>query len=814
LQTTAQAAATRSTETVGDLIARLTEETEKASQTLQTVARSTTARSSETVGGLVARLAEQTDKASQALEANAHSATVRSTAMVGDLVARLAEETEKTTQALASASDVATKRSGEAIFGLLRRVIGEVEKSTQVLNATADAVGQRSAESIGGLLARLTEETQSSGQLLREAAEIAATTSRESIGGLLARLTEETQSSGQALRQAAESAAAASHESVGGLLDKLTHEIDASSKRLVEAADLASTRSTEAVATHLGRVTDELEGANAALRGTAEAATRQSHEALKALFEELSGNLAGAGEALRETVESGARNSVTSLSSTGDRLRGELALVLEKLGQTGAALDRVVASASGRLGEIQGNLGDRVLDLQRALGAIATQVGELDRISGVTREEGDRFVERLSGHATSLSEVSRELTANQETIDDALARRHDSLRALVTDVGAQSSEFERLMREFSASVERNFATAQARAKEIGAELANAANGAASDTTGRFEEIRASAERERQRSEEALRAAYDQANAQLSGIMEQMAQKFRASVSEVKDMAAEVQRELDATRGELKRGVFELPKETTEAADAMRRVVGDQIKALKELAAVVAPHGFDLAEPEEARPSPPARLQGFARREPAAPPREPEPSTEIALAPPPVVILPPTPERAPEEPPAEPPPLRPAAPAPANANAANARAQSGWLSNLLAAASRDVDEPRPPLAPRRPSNEGLDSITTDIARLVDSTAAGEIWERWRQGDTGAVSRRLYTAAGQQAFEDIRRRLRTEPAFRESVNRYVGEFERLLAKIGQNDRDGAQSRAAMLSDSGKVYMLLAHASGRLG
>ena len=90
----------------------------------------------------------------------------------------------------------------------------------------------------------------------------------------------------------------------------------------------------------------------------------------------------------------------------------------------------------------------------------------------------------------------------------------------------------------------------------------------------------------------------------------------------------------------------------------------------------------------------------------------------------------------------------------------------------------------------------------------------MWERWRQGDTSAVSRRLYTAAGQQAFEDIRRRFRNEPPFRDSVNRYVTEFERLLAKIGQNDRDGAQSRAALLSDSGKVYMMLAHASGRLG
>jgi hypothetical protein len=151
--------------------------------------------------------------------------------------------------------------------------------------------------------------------------------------------------------------------------------------------------------------------------------------------------------------------------------------------------------------------------------------------------------------------------------------------------------------------------------------------------------------------------------------------------------------------------------------------------------------------------------------------------------------------------------RPLAPPPANS-----RAQSGWLSNLLAAASREPDEPRPAPSRRSPPGEGLESITTEIARLVDGPAAAEMWDRWRQGEPTVVSRRLYTAAGQQAFEDVRRRFRNEPAFQDSVSRYLQEFDRLLAKIGQNDRDGEQTRAAMLSDSGKVYMMLAHAAGR--
>ena len=91
---------------------------------------------------------------------------------------------------------------------------------------------------------------------------------------------------------------------------------------------------------------------------------------------------------------------------------------------------------------------------------------------------------------------------------------------------------------------------------------------------------------------------------------------------------------------------------------------------------------------------------------------------------------------------------------------------------------------------------------------------EMWERWRRGETGAASRRLYTEAGQQAFDELRRRFRTDPQFRDTTTRYMQEFERRLAKIGHNDRDGAQWRAYLLSNTGKVYTILAHASGRLG
>jgi hypothetical protein len=138
-----------------------------------------------------------------------------------------------------------------------------------------------------------------------------------------------------------------------------------------------------------------------------------------------------------------------------------------------------------------------------------------------------------------------------------------------------------------------------------------------------------------------------------------------------------------------------------------------------------------------------------------------------------------------------------------------RGQPGWLSSLLAAASRDEPEEA-----ASKGAETLEALSREIAALIDNEAAMEMWDRWRRGDAGAVSRRLYTEAGQQAFDEIRRRYRADQQFRDTTTRYMQEFERLLAKISHNDRDGSQWRAYLLSNTGKVYTILAHASGRLG
>ncbi|WP_232631950.1 hypothetical protein, partial [Methylobacterium sp. Leaf118] len=159
------------------------------------------------------------------------------------------------------------------------------------------------------------------------------------------------------------------------------------------------------------------------------------------------------------------------------------------------------------------------------------------------------------------------------------------------------------------------------------------------------------------------------------------------------------------------------------------------------------------------------------------------------------------------------PVRPAGQAPVQGKPGT-RDNRGWLSDLLTRASIDDEEtPEAPAPEARPAERlSLDAISTDIARMVDHQASVEFWQRYRRGESNLFDGTLYTAQGRQIFDQIQRRYRADAEFRRTVDRYVGEFERLLGGVTKNDPDTRRADAYLTSETGKVYTMLAHASGR--
>ena len=106
------------------------------------------------------------------------------------------------------------------------------------------------------------------------------------------------------------------------------------------------------------------------------------------------------------------------------------------------------------------------------------------------------------------------------------------------------------------------------------------------------------------------------------------------------------------------------------------------------------------------------------------------------------------------------------------------------------------------------------LSIDIGRLLDRDLAADMWDRYQRGERKAFTKRLYTPAGQKTFDEVYRKYRADRSFKQTVDRYIVEFERFLDDIARNDRDPNALRNYLASETGLVYTLLAHAAGRLG
>ena len=113
----------------------------------------------------------------------------------------------------------------------------------------------------------------------------------------------------------------------------------------------------------------------------------------------------------------------------------------------------------------------------------------------------------------------------------------------------------------------------------------------------------------------------------------------------------------------------------------------------------------------------------------------------------------------------------------------------------------------------PAQAGGQLRLDEIARAIDYPTATQIWQRFRAGERGVFGRHIYNLDGQATFDEISRRYGREAEFRVTVDRYIADFERLLGEAEASDPDGRMLQNYLTSESGRVYLLLAHASGRL-
>ena len=555
------------------------------------------------------------------------------------------------------------------------------------------------------------------------------------------------------------------------------------------------------------------------LRETAEMATQGASKTIARTLRELQDSTQAAVEQSKQSASA----AVSEILETQNMLRSDTTALFERLREANILLQEVLSGAHENMSEIESTLVTRVADFVSAMNEVAQKTGtansEVERnitgfqtMAAQTISDLTQLATQFDAHGRSLAEAVALIDTSNRRTEGAVTERRNSLQQLIGTLEEKSNDLEQRLTRFASVLDESLEGATDRAREIARLTADATTGGARAIAEGFESIRSNAEDERKRMGEALHTIYEEATSESNTMFAQAAQRFADVLQGLKSMASEMQHELETTRAELRRGVLELPQETADSAAQMRRVIVDQIEALAELNRIVARHGrgMDAVEPAIRRAEPMnAGLRRVIHDETEAvltnggpraePPRQRADITGVSA---PAIAG----RRA------EAPPVSPAPPA--------VGGRVGWLSELLTRASQEPEPAEPAVreapqeSPRaeRSGIDSLDSLAVDIARMIDHDAAAELWERYNRGERNVFSRKLYTPQGQRAFEEIRKKYRSDRDFTRTVDRYISEFERLLEEVSRDDRGQVVARTYLTSETGKVYTLLAHAAGR--
>ena len=521
-----------------------------------------------------------------------------------------------------------------------------------------------------------------------------------------------------------------------------------------------------------------------------------------------------------------AKATVSEMLETHNMLRADTTSLFERLREANIMLQEVLSGTHENMGALENTLMLRVSEFVTAMNEVTVSTGEatsrVENDIGTFREVTSRVISdlgQLAGefdhHGRDLARAAEMIELSNQRTEDTVNERRVTLESLVATLDIRTEDLDQRLKRFSGLLDESLEAASSRARDVARVVSEASAEGSRAIQEQYQSVRENAEEERRRAAEAMQAIYDQSAGDTHALFREANERFAEVLAGMKQMSAEMQRELEATRNELRRGIFDLPQETAESAAQMRRVIVDQIEALAELNRIVARHGrnLDAVEPLRRREEPTLAIVG-GRAEPSPSrselPHRPAPAPRGDVS-----------SFAPAARRADPAPLSPAA---------QSTAGRGWLTDLLNRASREESEParelpREPVrdvardAPRSPdertprhSIESLDSLSVDIARMIDHDAAADLWDRYKRGERNVFTRRLYTLQGQKAFDEIRRKYRADREFKQTVDRYIGEFERLLDEVSRDDRGQVVARTYLTSETGKVYTMLAHAAGR--
>src|SRR3569833_704944 len=585
-------------------------------------------------------------------------------------------------------------------------------------------------------------------------------------------------------------------------MSEAARQMLAASDRLFAADEVAANN-----ATRLARVVRrELDGLNSGLD-----AAFQRMRTLEAVLEKQIATLddAGARAQVRGDAISARLNQESArIETLGDLLTDAAGRAGESVAGRAAQLRAMMESAEGALKLATQSLAVQAAGFRAAITQAAespleaaksleVQASRIEEVSDAAMSRAEFVLARQEKHRSQMSELVEKLRTEGENFEAALSQQRTGMEGAIRILGGEAKKFEMVTGDAEKHLELIMSNAATRAAQLTSAFAREAehlketSEAASQALAHLSvSIKDAGEGAQTLIGESAAQAKHDARLLVGEAMAECDRLLRtAGVLCV--VVAKIRTLLSDTSRDLEKHLLRLPGLAQEEARRVRQLVSTETETILDLSARTlstlharATGKFtppDQGGPMKQQPEPEADgLKGLARK------------------------------------------LTSRKPAGGRPDAGKAEGAKREMKTLLAA----VDESDLQIPPPRLERGGAETAATlgalqlaladmaiDLSQLDESEPGDEDWNRYLAGVRAVFARRLADGIDETAVDRITTLYRDDNRFHDAADAYLAEFETLLTQAKQGDGGGLLTSALLSAATGKVYLAIAYALGRL-
>jgi hypothetical protein len=728
---------------------------------------------SSTMTEVAIRLAEP-DRLAEQSAASLGQAVRRQVSFMNDAISRALGRAGEL-EAMVHNEVTLLERSYEENERKVRALIQELSGERHALVNTSDHIVE-SLQRLGGEIPALVDKL--SDQQIKLASVIAGagdnltaleTTLASSVGSLESSVGERTDQ----LRGMLETYTAGLAMALGNRSDQLQAALDEQLQRLDNSFG-DRTENLQAVFEEYARALD------AALANRAEALDSQLIERTKSLDEAFAERLRLFDDSIMRSTAAIDSAVVEKTQALTDALDAHALHFSGTIGRQATDLDEALMQGISSVRRASENITRQSI---KAMEGLANQSDQLRNLSDTLLGQISSVTGRLENQGQVIVEAANTLESLNYKIDETLQTRHADLNRTLERLSGKADEFAQFVEGYSTSLEGSISDADMRARH------------------ELQRMREQANVESERTIEDMRHRLSSVSSTMTSELGSLTERFASTSEEMRREAARAAAEITAEQARLREQLERMPVAAQESSESMRRALQDQLKALDQLSAltsraalqrdVTAPLPIEATTPPP--PPPSQRQQGS------------DSNRSITLLSSTIAHELGNRQRRP--------------------SGRTADGREGWsLGDLLARASRDEDGAAPPReapreAPRpaaaaRPQPTAFNLDLEAIAYALDTATAQAIWSRLRSGQRGVMVRSIYSDGGRVVFDEVSQRCRGDVDLSRAISKYLSDFERAISESDLRDPTGRLTQGQLVSDAGRVYLFLAHASGRLG